>query len=240
MNDRDQFWHGYFSALHERKDLESAKRVGMSNDRVTAQEYALVIESCGSLAGKRALDVGCGLGPLARALHALGGRVHGIDYVAATIAALRESDPAIDWTHEDVSSPSSDLMVRRYDVICACEVLQHVDPEQTLRMLWSLLEPGGRLVGFVPNPECPIVQRVEKFYPGSYRGLSAATLAGIGSRLPDLAFAVVRGATFQGDQSVVPYAVSTWQAASAANWPAPPNRLQFVLARPPLATPSSS
>lgn len=234
MNDRDQFWHAYFSELHERKDLESAKRVGMSNDRVTAQEYALVIESCGSLSAKRALDVGCGLGTLARGLHALGARVHGIDYVESTIVALRKSDLGIDWTHEDVSFPSSDLLARRYDVICACEVLQHVDPEQTLRMLWNLLEPGGRLVGFVPHAGCPIVQRVEKAYPGSYRGLAAPVLAAMAAQLPDIDFAVVRGASFQADQSLLPYAVSAWQTADAAEWPTPPNRLQFILARKPI------
>ncbi|MBA4135872.1 MAG: hypothetical protein C0518_00990 [Opitutus sp.] len=235
MNDRDSFWHAYFSGLHGRHDLESAKRVGMSNDRVTAQEYALVIESCGVLAEKRALDVGCGLGPLARGLHALGAHVHGIDYVDTTIEALRQSDPTIEWSQEDISQPTAVLLNRRYDIVCACEVLQHVDPNETLRMLWGLLAPGGRLVGFVPNAACPIVQRVEKHYSGTYRGISSPTLANLAMQLPDVAVAVIRGASFQPEQTVVPYAASSWQRLEAAEWSAPPNRLQFVLVRQAIA-----
>lgn len=104
------------------------------------------------LAGKRALDVGCGAGLLAEPLARLGAAVTGVDAAEANIAVAREhaqgSALAIDYRHGELAA----LGLGQFDLVTAMEVLEHVaDKGAFLAELARHLAPGGLMVLSTPN-----------------------------------------------------------------------------------------
>lgn len=103
------------------------------------------------LAGKTALDVGCGAGLLCEPLARLGAQVTGVDAapesiaVAATHAA--EGGLAIDYRCADVAG-----MDGRFDLVTSMEVIEHVnDPAAFLVALGDRLANDGLMVLSTPN-----------------------------------------------------------------------------------------
>jgi 2-polyprenyl-6-hydroxyphenyl methylase/3-demethylubiquinone-9 3-methyltransferase len=107
------------------------------------------IDRTAALAGKTALDVGCGGGILAEAMARRGAHVKGIDLSdkALKVAQLHllESRLAVDY--ESVSA--EDLAARSpgaYDVVTCMELLEHVpDPASTVRACAQLARRDGRV-----------------------------------------------------------------------------------------------
>ena len=103
------------------------------------------------LAGKTALDVGCGAGLLAEPLARLGAKVTGIDAAPEVIAIARDHAAgqglAIDYRH----APVEDIK-GRFDLVTSMEVIEHVaDPQVFLKRLAERLAPGGLLILSTPN-----------------------------------------------------------------------------------------
>jgi 2-polyprenyl-6-hydroxyphenyl methylase/3-demethylubiquinone-9 3-methyltransferase len=103
------------------------------------------------LAGKSALDVGCGGGLLAEPLARLGATVTGIDAAPEVIAVAREhaaaQDLEIDYRHAAVEEVEG-----AFDLITCMEVIEHVaDPQAFVRSLAARLVPGGLLILSTPN-----------------------------------------------------------------------------------------
>lgn len=104
------------------------------------------------LAGKRALDAGCGAGLLAEPLARLGAAVTGVDAAAENIAAAQThaagAGLAVDYRHGEIGS----LDIGQFDLVCAMEVIEHVaDKALFLRELAARLAPGGLMVLSTPN-----------------------------------------------------------------------------------------
>ncbi|HET7199979.1 MAG TPA: bifunctional 2-polyprenyl-6-hydroxyphenol methylase/3-demethylubiquinol 3-O-methyltransferase UbiG [Burkholderiales bacterium] len=107
------------------------------------------IDGIAKLAGKSALDVGCGGGILAEAMARRGARVKGIDLSDKALKVaqlhLHESRLAVDY--EAVSA--EDLAARSpgsYDLVTCMELLEHVpDPASTVGACAALARPGGRV-----------------------------------------------------------------------------------------------
>ena len=104
------------------------------------------------MAGRKALDVGCGGGLVTEALHDLGASVTGIDAgekplaVARLHALERGIDEEITYT---ASTPESFLAAEpgQFGVVTCLEMLEHVpDPPSTVQALAELTEPGGDVV----------------------------------------------------------------------------------------------
>lgn len=103
------------------------------------------------LAGKTALDVGCGAGLLTEPLARLGASVTGIDASPEVIAVAREHAEAmalaIDYRAGDVQEFQC-----QFDLVTAMEVIEHVaDPSTFLKALARRLAPGGLLILSTPN-----------------------------------------------------------------------------------------
>ena len=104
------------------------------------------------LAGKRALDVGCGAGLLCEPLARLCAAVTGVDAAAENISAAQAhalgAGLAIDYRCGDVG----ELGLNGYDLVTSLEVLEHVaDPAAFLAALRSAMAPGALMILSTPN-----------------------------------------------------------------------------------------
>lgn len=104
------------------------------------------------LAGRRALDVGCGAGLLCEPLARLGAAVTGVDAAPENIAAAREhaagTGLAIDYRAGELSA----LNLGQFDLVTCMEVLEHVaDKPAFVAALAASLAPGGLLILSTPN-----------------------------------------------------------------------------------------
>lgn len=100
--------------------------------------------------GGRALDIGCGKGEVALALHEKGFECAGVDMKAGLIAHLKAHFPQVAWR----CAPTADLaaMPGRYDMLTLYHVLEHIsDPKAALAGVKALANPGALVVIEVPN-----------------------------------------------------------------------------------------
>lgn len=100
------------------------------------------------LKGLSILDIGCGGGILAEPLARMGAEVTGLDATAQAIAAAKQhakqSGLKIDYRLSTIERFKPN---RKYDVVVASEVLEHVaDAESFLTHAAALVRPGGVLV----------------------------------------------------------------------------------------------
>jgi len=110
-------------------------------------------DECGRtpLAGKTAMDVGCGAGLLTESLARLGAKVTGIDAAPEVIGVARDHAAAmglaIDYHAADVIDVAG-----QFDLITCMEVVEHVaEPQAFLTALARRLAPGGLLILSTPN-----------------------------------------------------------------------------------------
>ncbi len=104
-----------------------------------------------SLAGKRALDVGCGGGLLSEGMAQRGAHVTGIDMGDAPLSVARlhglESGIKVDYQQITIEKLAADpACAGQYDVVTCLEMLEHVpDPGSVVQACARMLKPGGSL-----------------------------------------------------------------------------------------------
>jgi SAM-dependent methyltransferase len=105
-------------------------------------------------AGRAALDFGCGVGRLTRALGHYFTEAHGVDIAATMLAAAAaRDDPGCVYHH----NPRPDLALfpdDRFDLVYSRLVLQHMPPvlmEGYLREFARVSAPGGAIVAQIPE-----------------------------------------------------------------------------------------
>ncbi|PWZ03770.1 ubiquinone biosynthesis O-methyltransferase [Testicularia cyperi] len=151
----DEVW-GYETALDQ---VQSRARGEGSGSASTSTSTA--VKNLGKtrfLDGLEVADIGCGGGLLSESLARLGAKTTGVDAsksnigIATTHAARdpvlsrkhKLGGPALTYLH----TTAEDLVAqgKTFDVVCAMEVLEHVNgPAEFLRSLDKLVRPGGHL-----------------------------------------------------------------------------------------------
>jgi 2-polyprenyl-6-hydroxyphenyl methylase/3-demethylubiquinone-9 3-methyltransferase len=112
-----------------------------------------VQERC-TLAGSRALDVGCGGGLLAESLARAGAQVTAIDLAPSMVetARLHALDSGLQIDYRVAAAEELLKSATRFDVLTCMEMLEHVpDPAATVATLGSLVRPGGHMFSSTIN-----------------------------------------------------------------------------------------
>jgi 2-polyprenyl-6-hydroxyphenyl methylase / 3-demethylubiquinone-9 3-methyltransferase len=108
------------------------------------------IDAHARLAGKRALDVGCGGGILSDAMARRGADVLGIDLASkplkvAQLHAMEAATEGVEY-REVAAEALAQEMPARFDVVTCMEMLEHVpDPSSIVQACARLVKPGGWL-----------------------------------------------------------------------------------------------
>ena len=104
------------------------------------------------LAGRRALDVGCGAGLLAEPLARLGADVTGVDASDETVAAARAHAAGAGLSIDFRQGELAELGLGTFDLVTAMEVIEHVaDKAAFVTQLSGHLAPDGLLVLSTPT-----------------------------------------------------------------------------------------
>ena len=101
------------------------------------------------LAGKKALDVGCGGGILSEAMAQRGAEVLGIDMGEAplSVAKLHQVESGVKVDYEQSTAEAlAEKRPGEFDVVTCLEMLEHVpDPSSVIKACYDLAKPGGHL-----------------------------------------------------------------------------------------------
>ena len=126
-------------------------RLGYIRDAAVAR-WALDRQARHVLAGKRALDVGCGAGLVTEPLARMGAAVTGIDAAAENIAAAQAHGTGLGIDYRAVPVETLAATGQHYDLITCLEVIEHVaDRPAFLAALRRLLADDGLLILSTPN-----------------------------------------------------------------------------------------
>lgn len=103
------------------------------------------------LAGKTALDVGCGAGLMCEPLARMGAAVTGVDAAPENIAVAKAHAAGqaltIDYRAQEVGQ-----LAGVFDLVTSMEVVEHVaDPANFIALLAEKLAPGGLMILSTPN-----------------------------------------------------------------------------------------
>ena len=133
------------------RELPEAARLGNPSLiwRSGQQRRLAIIERHVSLAGRRVLDLGCGVGEYVRAFER-----EGADALGCDIEWSRLRDARRRGTRQVLAACGEALPFRdgSLDVVVLNEVIEHVDDDRaTMREVARALAPGGSCVIYAPN-----------------------------------------------------------------------------------------
>ncbi len=104
--------------------------------------------------GLSLLDIGCGGGLMAEPMARLGASVTGADAAERniSIASLHAADQGLDIDYLATTAEALVAQGRRFDVIMALEIVEHVaDPAEFIATCRDLVAPGGLLIASTMN-----------------------------------------------------------------------------------------
>ena len=138
---------GKMASLHQVNPV----RLGFIRDAVDAH-FGSDTHSAKPLAGKSALDIGCGAGLVCEPLARLGANVTGVDAAGENVAAAAAHAEGMGLDIRYMAGELASLNIGTFDLVTAMEVVEHVaDKRAFLADVAASLAPGGLLVLSTPN-----------------------------------------------------------------------------------------
>lgn len=114
--------------------------------------WASDVRSTRPLAGKSALDVGCGAGLLCEPLARMGAAVTGVDAAPENVAAAAIHAEGVGLDIRYIAGEIGAQDLGAFDLVTSMEVVEHVaDKRAFLAQLAARLAPGGLMVLSTPN-----------------------------------------------------------------------------------------
>jgi 2-polyprenyl-6-hydroxyphenyl methylase/3-demethylubiquinone-9 3-methyltransferase len=93
---------------------------------------------------KTVLDIGCGAGILTNALAKEGHKTYGIDLSEKSLQVAQKYDETKSVSYQTANAYSLPFPDQTFDVVCAMDVLEHVEnPAQLIAEASRVLRPGG-------------------------------------------------------------------------------------------------
>jgi 2-polyprenyl-6-hydroxyphenyl methylase/3-demethylubiquinone-9 3-methyltransferase len=138
---------GPMASLHQVNPV----RLAFIRDAVDAH-WPGAASSARPLAGKSALDIGCGAGLVCEPLARLGASVTGVDAAAENVAAAAAHAEGVGLDIRYMAGEVGALDIGTFDLVTCVEVIEHVaDKPAFLRDVAARLAPDGLLVMSTPN-----------------------------------------------------------------------------------------
>lgn len=126
-----------------RTQLDSYSGTTISEDRLAR----CLRGELGQLEGKLVLEAGSGAGRFTEVLLKYGARLASFDYSSAVEANARNNGASEALTLVQADILHMPFAEQSFDYVICLGVLQHTpDPEESIRSLWRMVKPGGRLV----------------------------------------------------------------------------------------------
>lgn len=143
--DSADWWNpaGAFRPLH----WMTPARMGFIRDQITAH-FGLPQE-LRPLDGLTAIDIGCGGGLACEPVTRMGAMVTGVDADQNAISVAKDHALQQNLNIEYISGAAEDLVEenRKFDIVLALEVIEHVsDPATFVSLCSKLLKPGGIVI----------------------------------------------------------------------------------------------
>lgn len=139
--------HGSSAMLHRLNPV----RLSYIRDQIDAHWQGDARERY-PLAGKSALDVGCGAGLLTEPLARMGAAVTGVDAAPENIGAARAHAAGQGLAITYFAGEVAALPPATFDLVTSMEVIEHVaDPAAFVAELAGRLAPGGLMILSTPN-----------------------------------------------------------------------------------------
>lgn len=129
------------------------------------RRWEMIAEAAGSRLEGVVLDNGCGIGAYLRHFEAAAAAAHGLEYEFPRAAeAGGDGRLVVCAASEHLPYPAD-----TFDLVLSHEVLEHVDDDRrALEEILRTLQPGGRLIVFVPNRGYPF-ETHGIYWGGHYR-----------------------------------------------------------------------
>lgn len=199
------------------------------------------------LHGKRALDIGCGVGDFVGLLRSRGAEVVALDISREVVRAAQRryaGDDHIEWLTGAVSR--AEIPVGAFDVVTSVTVLQHIVSDSelnvSLRRLRNALAPSGRIIALElappnvvskPEKDGDVTYLVERSPSEWRKAFGDAGLAIVHEAvMPQLGIAALRGfnaavaAMRRRDAASVPSRAANRAASAGQREPATPRGLK--------------
>lgn len=143
--------------LSKRIEIRLNKLLNNELDMALKRRAVRIIEELNPQTGEKILEAGCGPGYYLRILNCLGleMKLYGVDIDEAALTKAREILNKKSIYRADLTKKLP-FKENYFDKIILSEVLEHIpNDEKALRMVYSVLRPGGKLIITVPNKDYP-------------------------------------------------------------------------------------
>jgi 2-polyprenyl-3-methyl-5-hydroxy-6-metoxy-1,4-benzoquinol methylase len=160
-NSEEESFHDAWASHEQVETIDVLK----CNEACTSPELRFIHAQLGPIAGKRVLDIGCGLGEASVYFALQGADVTSLDLSQEMLNATEKLAAKYGVTLRTVKADTGNLIDvgDNYDVVYLGNLLHHVDVELTIASVKGLLLPGGVLISWDPmayNPLINIYRRI--------------------------------------------------------------------------------